>query len=339
VALGAVVAATVATSGVSVASGTEPTGGQAEERVVVRGVDTSQFPQVTVEVQIAGPDPGRAAFSIREDGRLVSIDRVVVADRSGEAAAVVIAIDRSGSMEGTPIEQARIAAGGFVERAGSGDRIGLVTFDTEPEMLAEVGTDPAELQRLIDGIGHRHRTALWDAISLSASMLADDPLEDRYILVVSDVDAGSYDNASQGSAQDAIEAARAAGASVLAVGLPAGPVDDRELRRVTAETGGLLLLTSDPRRLDDLFGQLQAALRTSYRLHYSSQATGPEVAAQLTVGASRVEFSYEVPGPEDDPAGPGDIAGAEGRLPLLALVVLALLAAGAVAAVVARRRR
>jgi Mg-chelatase subunit ChlD len=270
---------------------------QTEERIVVRGVDASAFPEVVVEVQIVGPDPGRSAFSLREDGRLVSIDRVLVADRSGDAAAMVIAIDHSGSMEGASIEQARLAAERFVERARPGDRIGLVKFDTEPTMLAEVGTPSEELISLIRGISPRHRTALWDAIAMSAEMLADDPLTERYIVAVSDVDADSYDNASLGTADDAVAAAQAAGASVLAIGIPQGPVDDRELRSVAERTAGLLLYAEDPSRLDDLFAQLQESVRVRYQLVYRSQAAGPTVAGQLTLGANRLEFDYEVPQP------------------------------------------
>jgi Mg-chelatase subunit ChlD len=273
--------------------------GQTEERIVVRGVDASAFPEVVVEVQIVGPDPGRGAFSLREDGRLVSIDRVLVADRSGDAAAMVIAIDHSGSMEGASIEQARLAAERFVERARPGDRIGLVKFDTEPTMLAEVGTPAEELISLIRGISPRHRTALWDAIAMSAGMLADDPLGERYIVAVSDVDADSYDNASLGTADDAVAAAQAAGASVLAIGIPQGPVDDRELRSVAERTAGLLLYAEDPSRLDHLFAQLQESVRVRYQLAYRSQAAGPAVSGQLTLGANRLEFAYDVPQPGD----------------------------------------
>jgi Mg-chelatase subunit ChlD len=335
-ALGALLAV-VATAAPVAATSAAPA--QTEERIVVRGVDASAFPEVVVEVQIVGPDPGRSAFSLREDGRLVSIDRVVVVDRSGDAAAMVIAIDHSGSMEGASIEQARLAAERFVQRARPRDRLGLVKFDTEPTMLAEVGTPADELISLIRGISPRHRTALWDAIAMSAEMLADDPLDERYIVAVSDVDADSYDNASLGTADDAVAAAQAAGASVLAIGIPQGPVDDRELRSVAEQTSGLLLYAEDPNRLDDLFAQLQESVRVRYQLVYRSQASGPDVSNQLTVGANRVEFGYEVSQPGDD----GDDAFVsiteDDGFPVVLVVPAAVVALLAAVAVVVIRRR
>jgi len=310
---------------------------QTEDRLVIRDVDLDGYPLVVLDAQYAGPRLDSTSFVLREDGRVVRPLRVVWRETTDRPVSVVIALDRSGSMgESGAIEQAKLAAASFVEGARPGDRIGLVAFDTLPERILDPGASTDELLEAIAAVEAKETTALWDAIALSAQMLADEPNADRYILVVSDVDAASYDNASLGTSADAIAAALGADASVLVVGLPLGPVDDRELREVTDATGGLLLYETDPTRLTGIFGEIQSSLATSYEVSYTSTAEGPIVDLLLTAQTNQATVSFEVPEVTEEPVveEPSD----DGGLPVLAILAVAVLVIGGAGVVVARRR-
>lgn len=74
--------------------------------------------------------------------------------RPGEA--LVIVLDRSGSMSGEPLEGAVEAIAGLVRRLAPQDAFGLVTFDSQADIVVPVRAladhDAAELDRAIRGI-------------------------------------------------------------------------------------------------------------------------------------------------------------------------------------------
>jgi Ca-activated chloride channel family protein len=84
-----------------------------------------------------------------------------------------IVMDRSGSMGGSKIEQAKQAALEALSRLGKNDVFSLVTYDSTVETLIPAGriTDIAEARRIIEGIRPRGSTALFGGISQGASEL------------------------------------------------------------------------------------------------------------------------------------------------------------------------
>jgi Ca-activated chloride channel homolog len=50
---------------------------------------------------------------------------------------VTLVLDRSGSMQGLPIEQVRVAAAGVIDRLGPNDRFNVIAFDSSPTVLFE----------------------------------------------------------------------------------------------------------------------------------------------------------------------------------------------------------
>ncbi len=77
-----------------------------------------------------------------------------VTARPGQA--LVLVLDRSGSMSGDPLAGAVEAIAGLVRRLAPQDAFGLVTFDDQADVVVPVRAmadhDPAELQRTIRGI-------------------------------------------------------------------------------------------------------------------------------------------------------------------------------------------
>jgi Ca-activated chloride channel family protein len=89
---------------------------------------------------------------------------------------VVFVVDRSGSMGGAPIEQARKAVSACLGALGADDSFGIVAFDDSVEVfsagLVEASTDNRELARkFLDGIDARGGTELAGGIRAAAEML------------------------------------------------------------------------------------------------------------------------------------------------------------------------
>jgi len=80
---------------------------------------------------------------------------------------LAIVLDRSGSMGGAKLERAQAAACRAVDQLQAGDRLAVVTFDDEVEVVVPSGPvgDPEAVKALIQGIRTGGSTALaagWD---------------------------------------------------------------------------------------------------------------------------------------------------------------------------------
>ncbi|MDA3874745.1 MAG: VWA domain-containing protein [Kiritimatiellae bacterium] len=84
-----------------------------------------------------------------------------------------IVMDRSGSMGGSKIEQARQAALEALSRLGKNDVFSLVTYDSSVQTLIPAGriTDLRQARRIIEGIQPGGSTALFGGVSQGASEL------------------------------------------------------------------------------------------------------------------------------------------------------------------------
>jgi len=161
-----------------------------QPRAIIHQVDISRFPVMRAYVSvldsqgetIKGLD--RTFFSLNEDG--VEIDGIQCSSifPNQEWLAVVIAIDKSGSMKGTPIEEAKNGARKFIQKAGLQDRISLMFFDDEIFWKTNFTREKELLQKEIESVIPQNNTSLYDALTQSLDRLKniDSPRKAAVIL-------------------------------------------------------------------------------------------------------------------------------------------------------------
>jgi Ca-activated chloride channel family protein len=110
---------------------------------------------------------------------------------AGEAVArppvnVSLVIDRSGSMRGAKIEQAKEAAILALSRLSQHDRVSVIAFDHQVDVVVPAGPfeDFNEMKRRIDGIYARGQTAIYAAVRQAGQSVGEAVSPDRVSRVI-----------------------------------------------------------------------------------------------------------------------------------------------------------
>ncbi|MCA9689187.1 MAG: VWA domain-containing protein [Myxococcales bacterium] len=167
---------------------------------------------------------------------------------------LALAIDVSGSMRGENLDYTVAGLSNMLDKLEPGDRVSLVTFNSEAEILADAlaGDDPA-LAEAIDGLWAEGGTNLYDGLRTAFELVsahADAQHQNRVLLLSDGV-------ASAGIEEDAqlVDLARAwaeEGVSVSTIGM--GDEFDATLMRELSEVGaGAFYYVEDPEAVLEVF--------------------------------------------------------------------------------------
>ncbi|HEV3351461.1 MAG TPA: VWA domain-containing protein [Acidimicrobiales bacterium] len=302
----------------------------------IRQVDTSSFPTVKVVLSKVGPPPSLANVVLRDNGRIVPQFDLAPEETAGTPAAIVLAIDTSGSMHGRDaIGRVKAAADMFIASRPPNDRIAIIEFATRPRSVVGFTRDHALLTQTVDALAACCQTALWDAVTQASTELAQQDGAKRFLVVLTDASAGSFDDSSKASATTAQLAASRAGATVLTLAFPSGDVNLTPYQMLSQATGGVALATENPQDLGPAFSQLQASVRTQYDLTYKSPSPPGPLDLLVIAGDSQAHTTIQVATPTTTLPATSGGAGRGIRVVLIAAVLTAIV----VGSVVFHRRR
>lgn len=231
----------------------------------VRGVDASGYP--TIRATIVTDEPTQVPPTLTENGRATA---GLAAQNLATGKSVVVAIDRSQSMQGTPFEDAVAAARTFVAGKSPEDRLQVVIFGATAQALtsfssATIDADAALRNLTIDG---RKGTALYDAVALAAESSADEARPARVLVLLTDGD----DSSSRSGIEGAIRSASDAGLSVYAIGIEGSGFNPAALERITGATGGSYYATASTAALADVYASIAEELARTWQVEYVTAA-------------------------------------------------------------------
>lgn len=161
--------------------------------------------------------------------------------------AMMLVIDKSGSMQGIPMALARQAAKAAVELLSMRDLVGVIGFDGQPQLICELrsAADVDSINDSIDSLQAGGGTYMYPAMVSARDMLETAPAKIRHMIVLSDGHTQPADHHSL--AQEAADA----GITVSTVALGGA---DRQLLASIAELGqGRYYETDDPSTVPQIF--------------------------------------------------------------------------------------
>lgn len=187
-----------------------------------------------------GGTPVEDALPVRMDPRTQDV---------ALATALVLVLDRSGSMAGEKLEHSKAAAIAAASTLGAADRVGVVAFSDRGEWVVALapGGDAARVRAGVEPIGAEGGTAMATGLRLALQGLRGCPdAAVRHVLALTD---------GRSAPEDLLRLAttlRVEGMTASFVGVGAD-ADDDSLRRLARAGGGRYYDVDDPRRVPHVF--------------------------------------------------------------------------------------
>ncbi len=233
--------------------------------VDITSVSTDGYPRTQATV-VTGK-PTRLAPELTEKGTPAA---GVLAENLGDQRSICLAVDRSRSMRGKPLEEAVGAAQAFIAAKLSTDRLCVTSFATSPLLLSPFSESGADAVAALKGIrvDKTVGTTLWDDVVLSANTLAEEQRPARIIVMVTD----GNETRSHASLAEAVTAAKQAHASVYVVAIESRAFRPGPLRFLASRTGGRYFGAPSPDKLAGIYKDLANELKRTWRMEYITTA-------------------------------------------------------------------
>lgn len=177
-----------------------------------------------------------------------------------------IVIDRSGSMNGRPMIDAKKAVNHFIGELRSSDRANLITFETRVSMSHDFSSDKPSILGAVRSIKVGGATALYDAIARAASILRQESGA-KIIVFLTDGD----DTGSKFSLRDLESMNLSEGIFVYGIGL--GKVNTTSLDRLSKATDGTYYPVKSSGDLYTIYDRVVNAYYNNYGSNLSKTAS------------------------------------------------------------------
>ena len=162
--------------------------------------------------------------------------------------AMVLVLDRSGSMSGLPIEMAKAAAKATADTLAADDLIEVIAFDSAPTRVVRMtpAKHRARIQSDISRIQAGGGTEIFSALDAAYQTLTVTRARRKHVILLTD------GQAPHNGIRDLVQAMAAEGITASAVGLGSG-IDEQLLRLISDGGGGRLYKVADPQSLPRVF--------------------------------------------------------------------------------------
>jgi VWFA-related protein len=241
--------------------------------VVYNQIVSSSFPTirsyVTVMTSNGSPVTGLSTsnFSVREDGVNETLTEVSSVGNAGTTISVALVVDRSGSMLGQSISDAKAAAMAFVNLLQTTDKSAVISFSDLVNVDCDFTTNKSTVVSAINGLTASGSTALFDAVyeSVNRAALQSDR---KAVIALTD----GADNASTHTIDQAITQAKQQSVPIFTIGLglTSGSTDEQNLQRIAQETGGQYYRSPSSSDLLQIYQQISQQLQNQYLITYST---------------------------------------------------------------------
>lgn len=241
--------------------------------LIYNDINASGFPQIVSVVSVMNElgfsisNLDENNFEVREDGVRELPIKVELLNGGEIGISVALVIDRSGSMMGQPITDAKNAASTFVGLMQGNDQSAVVSFSHQPRTDHTFSHDINALKAAIATIDAAGGTAIFDAL-IHAVYLMNASMKNRAIILLTD----GADKDSYYSYQEALNTliSHEVRTFTIGLGLNQNSPEENVLKEIANKTGGLYFYSPTSGDLKAIYEAIYKLLHCQYRVTYTT---------------------------------------------------------------------
>ena len=246
---------------------------QESEQIVIKDIDIKKYPEINIYLNFkAGSFLGlssldKSNFTITENNEPVKNFDFSKIGEINEPVGIVLVLDASGSMKGSPIIDAINAANTFIDEMGDSDRIAVIGFSDEVIVYSSFSSNKQQLKDSISHVAAAGETALFDGIIKGLDQFNNaGEINHRYLIVLSD----GKDTASFSNVGDVVQKSKEENVIVYSIALLSQDFDPKDISQISKETGGELLTTTNSQDLAGFYSLISQKIRNQYKISFES---------------------------------------------------------------------
>lgn len=262
--------------------------------LVIRRVDTTEFPQIVTDVSVTNPEieVNSSSLSLTDTGNSISsysVDIIEVNDLS-----LSLVLDRSGSMEGSKLVDSKNAIRNCILQMDDNVRFSFVTFESSARLECALTDSKYLVMNLVDGVQTTGGTYISAGLSTAIDSLRG-ASGTRVIILLSD---GADFDESKALMDGVLTDAVANNITIYTVGLQG--CEEEYLQMIANRTGGQFIMVTNVSELDQTYRDIQNAMMNNYRITYTVNDTDESRSININEKSSFVEARRDYSTVEDD---------------------------------------
>ena len=271
---------------------------QESEQIVIKDIDTKKYPEINIYLNfksgsflgLSGLD--KSNFTITENNETVKNFDFTKIGEINEPVGIVLVLDASGSMKGSPIIDAINAANTFIDEMGGSDRIAVIGFSDKTIVYSNFSSNKQQLKDSISHVAAGGETALFDGIIKGLDQFNNsDEINHRYLIVLSD----GKDTASFFNVGDVVQKSKEKNVIVYSIALLSKDFDPKDISQISKEAGGELLTTTNSQDLAGFYSLISQKIRNQYKISFKSTKPRTEnIDIQVAIKKSNINDSIKI---------------------------------------------
>lgn len=231
--------------------------------LIIRKVETTEFPQIVTEVSVTNPEieVSSGSLSLTDTGNSISsysVDVIEVNDLS-----LSLVLDRSGSMEGSKLVDSKNAIRNCILQMDDNVRFSFVTFESSARLECALSDSKYLVMNLVDGVQTTGGTNISSGLSTAIDSLRATNGTGVIILLSDGADSDESESMINSVLTDAV----ANNITVYTIGLRG--CDEEYLQMIANRTGGQFIMVTNVSELDRTYQDIQNAMMNNYRITYT----------------------------------------------------------------------
>ncbi len=248
--------------------------------VIIRAIDATRFPAVRVTVNAAmelDKNLVKDNFTLLEMGEPVPDFELIAPEeqaQSGEMS-VVLVVDHSGSMGGSPMEDTKKAVSNFVKNVDDAARVGLVIFDDSASVECELTGDRNAVLRAVRAVEADGGTNIYSGLEKAGEVL-NHVSGRKIVILLSDGEDGSRD-----SIDTVLDDLNRKNIYVYSVGF--GGADTEYLSYIATRCKGKFIQADSSEMLGEIYSAIGNYMANDYILQFDVVVSPEEFARNVRV--------------------------------------------------------